>query len=70
VRPERETLTTAHFRYTGERGPHAHTLTAGRDSSGAPRVRSAAEVEALLHEISPALAAPLRLLREQYHKLT
>lgn len=75
-------LTTDYFRYRGERGAHAEALTAAqppvtaastpaavKKHKKAAQQRSAAEVEALLQDISPALAAPLRLLREQYHRL-
>lgn len=72
-------LTTAYFRYRGERGaqvvPTSGTKS-GRKKKGekekAPveiEPRSAEEVEAMLMEISPALAEPLQLLRQQYHKL-
>lgn len=73
-----ERLTTAYFRYTGERRPHAYALTHGTTTTstgidaGNPTTtstRSAQEVERLLNEISPALKVPLQLLREQYHKL-
>jgi len=74
-------LTTAYFRYKGERGaqvvPSPSTPSkSGKKKKGAKSTpaleiepRSAEEVEALLMEISPALAEPLQLLRQQYHKL-
>lgn len=74
-------LTTAYFRYKGERGaqvvPSPSTpAKSGKKKKGTKDVpaveiepRSAEEVEALLMEISPALAEPLQLLRQQYHKL-
>ena len=64
-----EKLTTSHFRYTGERGVHTHTLTGTTTSTNTGKVRTAVEVERLLSEISTGLLPPLQLLREQYHKL-
>ena len=64
-----EKLTTSHFRYTGERGVHTHTLTGTTTSTSIGKVRTAVEVEKLLSEISTGLLPPLQLLREQYHKL-
>ena len=37
--------------------------------TGESRDKSAVEIERLLQEISSGLISPLRLLREQYHKL-
>lgn len=68
-------LTTAHFRYRGERGAHPAGLTTtahstqGVDGRSGTAERTSEEVEALLQGISPALTAPLQLLRQQYHKL-
>jgi hypothetical protein len=68
-------LTTAHFRYRGERGAHPAGLTTtahsaqGADGRSGTTERTSEEVEELLQGISPALAAPLQLLRQQYHKL-
>ena len=79
-------LTTAHFRYRGERGAQAG-LTSATPAVSSPswkkkgavsaaeapgsgmQLRTSEEVEALLTEISPALIAPLQLLRQQYHRL-
>ena len=79
-------LTTAHFRYRGERGAQAG-LTSSTPAAASPsqkkkgavsaaavpaagvELRTSEEVEALLSEISPALMAPLQLLRQQYHRL-
>lgn len=69
-------LTTAYFRYRGEPGaqpvysttPSKKKKKKGEKEVTAPDIepRSAQEVQDLLLDISPALAAPLQLLREQY----